>query len=71
MSTSLLVVPLSASPILLMNCLKISAVVLIVAELVALVTIYLAEVPPCRLYGDAAPAIPLDESVWEPARLSA
>ena len=53
-SASLPMVPLSASPILLMSCHKISAVVLIVAELVAVVTIYLAEIPPRRLHGDAA-----------------
>ena len=37
-----------------MGCLEVGAVVLIVAELVAFVTIYFAEVPPRRLYGDAA-----------------
>ena len=54
MSASLLVVSLSASPILVMGCLEVGAVVLIVAELVAVVTIYFAEVPPYRLRGDAA-----------------
>ena len=54
MSASLLVLALSAPTILLMSCLKINAVVLIVAEFVAVVTIYLAEVPPRRLHGDAA-----------------
>ena len=53
MSTSLLVVPLSASPILVMGCLEVGAVVLIVAELVEVVTFYLAEVPPRHLHGDA------------------
>ena len=54
MSAALLVLPLSASPILLMSCLEFGAVVLIVAKLVAVVTIYLAEVPPRRLHSDAA-----------------
>ena len=53
MSVSLLVVPLSASPILVMGCLEVGAVVLIMAELVAVVTIYFAEVPPRRLHGNA------------------
>ena len=53
-SASLLVLPSSASLILLMDCLKVGAVVLIVAELVAVVAIYVAEVPPRRLHGDAA-----------------
>ena len=52
-SASLLVVPLSASPFLVMDCLEVGAVVLIVAELVVVVTIYFAEVPPRRLHGDA------------------
>ena len=46
-------VPLSASPILVMSCLEVGAVVLIMDELVAVVTIYFAEVSPCRLHGDA------------------
>ena len=54
MSASLLVVPLSASPILVMGCLEVGAVALIVVELIAVVTIYFAEVPPRRLHGDAA-----------------
>ena len=54
MSASLLVVLSSASLILLMDCLKLGAVFLIVAELVAVVSIYVAEVPPRRLHGDAA-----------------
>ena len=53
MSASLIVVPLSASPILVMDCLEVSAVVLIMAELVAVVSIYFAEVSPRRLHGDA------------------
>ena len=53
MSASLLVVPLSASPILVMGCLEVGAVVLIMAELVAVVTIYFAEIPPRRLHGNA------------------
>ena len=53
-STSLLALPLPASPILVMGCLEVSALVLIVAELVAVVIIYLAEVSPRRLHGDAA-----------------
>ena len=54
MSAALLGVPLSASPIRVMGCLEVGAIVLIVAELVAVVTIYLAEVPPGLLHGDAA-----------------
>ena len=47
MSASLLVLPLSASPILAMGCLEVGAIVLIVADLVAVVTTYyLAEVSP-------------------------
>ena len=46
--------PLSASPILVMDCLEVGAVVPIVAKLDAVVTIYLAEDPPRRLHGDAA-----------------
>ena len=53
MSASLLVVPMSASPILVMDCLEVGAIVLVVAELVAVVTIYLAEVSPRLLHGDA------------------
>ena len=53
MSASQFVVPLSASPILVMGCLVAGAVVLIMAELVAVVTIYFAEVPPRRLHGNA------------------
>ena len=40
--------------ILLTSCLEVSVVVLVVVKRVAIVTIYLAEVPPCRLHGDAA-----------------
>ena len=54
MPASLLVLPWFVSLILLMNCLQVVAVILIVAELVAVVAIYVAEVPPCRLHGDAA-----------------
>ena len=54
MSASLLVLPSSASPILLMSCLNVIVVVLIVAKIVALVAIYVAEVPPHRLHGDDA-----------------
>ena len=54
MSASLLVLPLSVSLILLMDCLKVGAVVLIVAELIVVVTIYVAGVSPRRLHGDAA-----------------
>ena len=53
-SASLLMLPLHASPVLVMGCLEVSALVLIVAELVAVVTICLAEVSPRRLHGDAA-----------------
>ena len=54
MPASLLVLPLYASLILLAGCLTISAVVLIVAELVVVVEIYVAGVPPRRLHDDAA-----------------
>ena len=54
MSASLLVLPSSASLILLMDCLKLGAVVLVVAELVAVAAIRVAEVWPYRLHGDAA-----------------
>ena len=55
MFTSFLVLPLSASLILLTDCLKVGAVVLIVAELIAVVVaIYIAEVPLRRLLGDTA-----------------
>ena len=53
MSASLLVLPFSASLFLLMGCLNVGAVIRIVAELVAVVAIYVAEVPPRRLHGDA------------------
>ena len=53
MSASLLVVPISASSILVMGCLEVGAVVLVVVELVAVVKIYLAQVSPRRLHGDA------------------
>ena len=53
-SASLLVLPLPASPILMIGCLEIGAFVLIVTKLVAVVTIYLAEISPRRLHGDAA-----------------
>ena len=46
--------PLPVSPIVVMGCLGVGAVILIVAELVAVVKIYFAEVPPRRLHGDAA-----------------
>ena len=49
-----LILPSSAPLILLMDCLKVGAIILIVAELVAVVVIYAAEVPPRRLYCDAA-----------------
>ena len=54
MSASLLVLPSSASLILLMDCLKLGAVVLVVAELVVVRVVYAAEVWPYRLHGDAA-----------------
>ena len=54
MSASLLVLPSSASLILLMDCLKLGAVVLVVAELVVVMAVYAAEVWPYRLHGDAA-----------------
>ena len=53
MSASLLVLPLSTSLILLTDCLEAGAVVLIVAELVAVVVFCVAEVPSRRLHGDA------------------
>ena len=70
-SASLLVLPFPASLILVMGCLEVGSFVLIVAELVALVTIYLAEVSPRRPHGDAASRDTLDESELEQARLSA
>ena len=54
MSASLLLLPFSALLILLMSCFKAGTVVLIVAELDAVVVIYDAEAPPRRLHGDAA-----------------
>ena len=54
MSALLLVLLPSASLILLMGCLKVGAVVLIVTELVAVVVIYVSEVSPRRLHGDAS-----------------
>ena len=59
MSASLPAVPLSASPILVMDCLEVGTVVLIVAELFAVVTIYFAEVPPPRSKNLPAAALPL------------
>ena len=53
-SASMLVLPLPASPILVMGCLNVGAFVLIVAELVAVVKIDHAEVSPRRLHGGAA-----------------
>ena len=53
MSASLLVLP-SASLILLKDCLKLGAVVLVVAELVVVMAVYAAEVWPDCLHGDAA-----------------
>ena len=50
-SISLLVLQSSASLILLTGFLKVGVVVLIVAERVAVVTIYVAEVPLRRLSG--------------------
>ena len=61
---------LSASLILLTDYLEVGTVVLIVAELVAVVAICVAGVPPRRLHGDAASAIPLEEPELEQARLS-
>ena len=69
MSASLLVLPSSASLILLMDYLKLGAVVLVVAELVVVMAIYVAEVWPYRM-ATPRPAIPLDESELERARLS-
>ena len=54
MSASLLVLPSSASLILLMDCLKLDAVVLVVTELVVVMAVYVVEVWPYRLHGDAA-----------------
>ena len=45
--------PLSASPILVMGYLEVGAVVLKMTELVAVVTINFGEVVPRRLHGDA------------------
>ena len=44
-----------------MGCLEVGAFVPIVAELVAVVTIYLAEVSPVACMATPRPAIPLDE----------
>ena len=55
MPASLHVLLSSASLILLMDCLKVVKVVLIVAKIVAVMAIYLADVPPRRLHGDPAP----------------
>ena len=52
MSTLLLVLPLSVSLILLTDCLKVGAAVLVVAELFAVVAINVAEVSPRRLHED-------------------
>ena len=60
-SASLIVLLLPASPILVMGCLEVGAFVPIVAELVAVVTIYLAEVSPVACMATPRPAIPLDE----------
>ena len=54
MTASLLVLPSSATLILLMDRLNVGAVVLTVAELVAVVAICVAEVPFRRLHGDAS-----------------
>ena len=53
-SVSVLVLPLFAPLILLTGSLKVGAAVLIVAELVAVVKICVAEVSPRHLHGDAA-----------------
>ena len=53
MSTSLLVLPLSTLLIMLTDCLEVGVVVLIKAELVAVVAICVAEVPPRRLHCDS------------------
>ena len=71
MSTSLLVLPLSASPILLMSCFNVGAVVLIGAELVAVVTFMLLRSRPVACMVTPRPATPLDESELERARMSA
>ena len=52
---SLLVLPPSASLILLLDCLKVSAGIPIVVEVVTVVALYVTEVPPRRLHGDAVP----------------
>ena len=54
MSASLLVLSLSVSLILLTDCRKVGVVVHIVAKLVAVGEVCVAEVPPSRLHGDAA-----------------
>ena len=54
MYASLLMLPLFASLILLMDCLEVGAVVHVVAELVAVLPFCVAEVPRRRLHGDAA-----------------
>ena len=54
MSASLLVLPSSASLILQMDGLKVGTLVLVLAEIIVVVAIYVAEVLPRRLYGDTA-----------------
>ena len=50
----LIILPLSASLILLTDYLDVGAVVLIVAKLVAIVIICVAKVPPRHLHSDTA-----------------
>ena len=54
MSASLLVLPLSSSLIPLTDHLNVGVVVLIVAKLVAVVTVYVAEVPSRCLHCNTA-----------------
>ena len=71
MSAPLLVLPLSASLILVMDSLKVGAVVLIVAELVAVVPVMLLRSRPVACMATLSTAIPLDESELERVGLSA
>ena len=62
---------MSASPIGVMGCLEVGAVVLVVAQLAAVVIFILVRPRPVACMARPHPAIPLDESELERARLSA
>ena len=71
MSASLVVLPSSASLTLLMDCLKVGAVVLRETELVAVGQFMALRSRPVACMATPRPAIPLDESELEWARLPA